>query len=263
MKRTGYLFCMLLGFIAGQKTVQAQTILIRMERQLCSIQDTLEGYQHDVDYEDYCDSLQTVFREIMREMCRIDIGMCYPFAALQDREAVLAHSTDGRLRVISRNTWQGGSQPWVESYVQYKDGDTLRYAVVNDEDDMGLWYDTVYTVTTPGKVYYLLSGSSCLTFMYPVTGLQAVSWAGGKPMPEPVFIVDDKPTDYLFFSYRYMEDEEENNGNGCRMIYDGERQLIRKPVVKRDAGGIEYLSNETEVYKLVRHGNGIWFLTGK
>lgn len=69
----------------------------------------------------------------------------------------MAVSVDEDMRVFSRNTYFGGSMPLFASYIQYKDKEHLYFFDINEDNDMGICYDTIYSIQALNKRYYLLS----------------------------------------------------------------------------------------------------------
>lgn len=124
-----------------------------LEKQLCSIQDTLYTLRQNYSYtnDDYCDSLQNSFSILLEELCTADKGMKYDFRELRkkERQFTMAVSTDGDMRIFSRNTYFGGSMPLFASYIQYKDKEQSYFFDINEDDDMGICYKRYGTTGRP------------------------------------------------------------------------------------------------------------------
>lgn len=272
MKNVKYIFCFVFCFIA-MKDVKAQSDndLSTFEKQLCFIQDTLYTLRKNDPYtnDDYCDSLQNRFSILLEKLCRADKGMKYDFRELRkkERQFTIAVSTDGDMRVFSRNTNWGGTMPLFASYMQYKDKEQSYFFDMNEDNDMGICYDTIYSIQALDKSYYLLSGTSQIATAYPLAVMKAVSCTNGELKQDTIFVSGNQQKDYLSISYRDAEDNIDarlfigNNFTFPRIVYTGKQEEILKPVVVKDKDDTEYVSREIEVYKLVRNMNEIKFIS--
>lgn len=272
MKDVKYIFCFVFCFIA-MKDAKAQSgnDLSALEKQLCFIQDTLYTLRQNYSYtnDNYCDSLQNRFSILLDELCTADKGMKYDFRELRkkERQFTIAVSTDGNMRVFSRNTYWGGTMPLFASYMQYKDKEQSYFFDMNDDNDMGICYDTIYSIQALDKSYYLLSGTSQIATAYPLAVMKAVSCTNGKLKQDTIFVSGNQQKDYLSISYRDAEDNIDarlfigSNFTFPRIVYIGIQKEILKPVVVKDKDDTEYVSGEIEVYKLVRNKNEIKFIS--
>lgn len=272
MNNVKYIFCFVFCFIA-MKDAKAQSgnDLSALEKQLCFIQDTLYTLRQNYSYtnDNYCDSLQNRFSILLDELCTADKGMKYDFRELRkkERQFTIAVSTDGNMRVFSRNTYWGGTMPLFASYMQYKDKEQSYFFDMNDDNDMGICYDTIYSIQALDKSYYLLSGTSQIATAYPLAVMKAVSCTNGKLKQDTIFVSGNQQKDYLSISYRGAEDNIDarlfinSNFTFPRIVYIGTQEEILKPVVVKDKDDTEYVSGEIEVYKLVRNKNEIKFIS--
>ena len=272
MKDVKYIFCFVFCFIA-MKDAKAQSgnDLFALEKQLCFIQDTLYTLRQNYFYtnDNYCDSLQNRFSILLEELCTADKGMKYDFRELRkkERQFTIAVSTDGYMRVFSRNTYWGGTMSLFASYMQYKDKEQSYFFDMNDDNDMGICYDTIYSIQALDKSYYLLSGTSQIATAYPLAVMKAVSCTNGELKQDTIFVSGNQQKDYLSISYRDAEDNIDarlfigNNFTFPRIVYIGIQKEILKPVVVKDKDDTEYVSGEIEVYKLVRNKNEIKFIS--
>lgn len=250
---------------------QSGNDLSALEKQLCFIQDTLYTLRQNYSYtnDNYCDSLQNRFSILLDELCTADKGMKYDFRELRkkERQFTIAVSTDGNMRVFSRNTYWGGTMPLFASYMQYKDKEQSYFFDMNDDNDMGICYDTIYSIQALDKSYYLLSGTSQIATAYPLAVMKAVSCTNGKLKQDTIFVSGNQQKDYLSISYRGAEDNIDarlfinSNFTFPRIVYIGTQEEILKPVVVKDNDDTEYVSGEIEVYKLVRNKNEIKFIS--
>lgn len=272
MKKIKYIFCIVLCFGAVEATMaQSDNNLSSLEKQLCFIQDTLYTLRQNYPYtnDDYCDSLQNRFSILLEELCTADKGMKYDFRELRkkERQSTMAVSTDGDMRVFSRNTYFGGSMPLFASYIQYKDKEHTYFFNINNDNDMGVCYDTIYSIEASDKRYYLLSGTSQIATAYPLAVMKAVSFANGELKKETIFVSGNQQKDYLSISYRFAEDNIDarlfigNNFTFPCIVYLGKQKEILKPVVVKDKDDTEYVGREIEVYKLERNKYGIKFIS--
>ena len=272
MKNAKYIFCIAfcLGIMEGI-LAQSNKDLSVLEKQLCFIQDTLYRLRQNYSYtnDDYCDSLQNSFSVLLEELCTADKGMKYDFKELRkkERQFTMAISTDGKMRVFSRNTYFGGSMPLFASYIQYKDKEQSYFFDINEDNDMGICYDTVYSIQASDKRYYLLSGTSRIAAAYPLAVMKAVSYTNGELKKETIFVTGNQQNDCLAISYRFAEDNTDarlfigSNFTFPRIVYIEAQEEILKPVVVKDKDDAEYVSGEIEVYKLERNKNGIKFIS--
>lgn len=88
---------------------------------------------------------------------------------------------------------------------------------MNGEDDMGVCYDTVYSVQAAEK--------------------------------ESIFVSDNRQTDYLSVSYRAAQEDIDarlfignDDSTFPRIVYIGTPEEVLKPVAVRDKDGEEYVS---------------------
>lgn len=272
MNNVKYIFCFVFCFIA-MKDAKAQSgnDLSALEKQLCFIQDTLYTLRQNYSYanDNYCDSLQNRFSILLEELCTADKGMKYDFRELRkkERQFTIAVSTDGDMRAFSRNTYWGGTMPLFASYMQYKDKEQSYFFDMNDDNDMGICYDTIYSIQALDKSYYLLSGTSQIATAYPLAVMKAVSCTNGKLKQDTIFVSGNQQKDYLSISYRDAEDNIDarlfinSNFTFPRIVYIGTQEEILKPVVVKDKDDTEYVSGEIEVYKLIRNKNEIKFIS--
>lgn len=267
-----YIFCIVFCFGAMKTTMaQSDNNLFALEKQLCFIQDTLYTLRQNYFYtnNNYCDSLQNRFSVLLQELCTADKEMKYDFRELRkkERQFVMAVSTDKNMRVFSRNTYFGGSMPLFTSYIQYKNSEHTYFFNINNDNDMGIYYDTIYSIQASDKRYYLLSGTSQIATAYPLAVMKAVSLANGELKKETIFVSGNQQKDYLSISYRFAEDNIDtrlfigNNFTFPRIVYLGKQKEILKPVVVKDKDDTEYVSREIEVYKLERNKYGIKFIS--
>ena len=244
-----YIFCIVFCFWAMKTTMaQSDNNLFALEKQLCFIQDTLSILRQNYPYTDdnYCDSLQHRFSILLEELCAVDKEMKYDFIELRkkERQFTMAVSVDEDMRVFSRNTYFGGSMPLFASYIQYKDKEHLYFFDINEDNDMGICYDTAY----------------------PLVVMKAVSCANGELKKEIIFVSGNQQTDYLSISYRYVKDNIDTrlfiSGNLTfpRIVYVETQEEILKPVTVRDKDDIKYIGGEIDVYKLERNKNEIKFI---
>lgn len=250
---------------------QSGTDLSALEKQLCFIQDTLYTLRQNYSYtnDNYCDSLQNRFSILLEELCTADKGMKYDFRELRkkERQFTIAVSTDGYMRVFSRNTYWGGTMPLFASYMQYKDKEQSYFFDMNDDNDMGICYDTIYSIQALDKSYYLLSGTSQIATAYPLAVMKAVSCTNGELKQDTIFVSGNLQKDYLSISYRDAEDNIDarlfigNNFTFPRIVYIGKQEEILMPIIVKDKDDTEYVSGEIEVYKLVRNKNEIKFIS--
>lgn len=272
MKNVKYIFCFVFCFIAMKDAkAQSGTDLSALEKQLCFIQDTLYTLRQNYSYtnDNYCDSLQNRFSILLEELCKVDKGMKYDFRELRkkERQFTIAVSTDGNMRVFSRNTYWGGTMPLFASYMQYKDKEQSYFFDMNDDNDMGICYDTIYSIQALDKSYYLLSGTSQIATAYPLAVMKAVSCTNGELKQDTIFVSGNQQKDYLSISYRDAEDNIDarlfigNNFTFPRIVYIGKQEEILKPIIVIDKDDTEYVSGEIEVYKLVRNKNEIKFIS--
>lgn len=92
MKKIKYIFCIVLCFGAVEATIaQSDNNLPSLEKQLCFIQDTLYMLRQNYPYtnDDYCDSLQNRFSNLLEELCTADKGMKYDFRELRKKNGNL------------------------------------------------------------------------------------------------------------------------------------------------------------------------------
>lgn len=274
MRKIKYIFCIVFCFGAVKATMaQSNNDLSTLEKQLCFIQDTLYTLRQNYPYmsDDYCDSIQNRFSVLLQELCTADKEMKYEFKELrkQERQFTMTVSTDRDIRVFSRNTYFGGSMPLYASYIQYKDKNNLYFFDINEDNDMGICYDTIYSVQASDKKYYLLSGTSQIATAYPLAVMKSVSLVNGELKKETIFVSGNQQTEYLSISYRFVEDNIDarlfigNNFTFPRIVYIGKQEVILKPVVVKDRNDTEYVSEEIEVYKLERNKYGIKFIISK
>lgn len=272
MKKIKYIFCIVLCFGAVKATMaQSDNNLSSLEKQLCFIQDTLYTLRQNYPYtnDDYCDSLQNRFSILLEELCTADKGMKYDFRELskKERQFTMAVSTDGDMRVFSRNTYFGGSMPLFASYIQYKDKEHTYFFNINNDNDMGVCYDTIYSIQALDKRYYLLSGTSQIATAYPLAVMKAISFANRELKKETIFVSGNQQKDYLSISYRFAEDNIDarlfigNNFTFPRIVYLGKQKEILKPVVVKNKDDTEYVGREIEVYKLERNKYEIKFIS--
>lgn len=266
------MLCIVFCF-GAMKAIMAQSNndLSTLEKQLCFIQDTLYTLRQNYPYmsDDYCDSLQNRFSVLLQELCTADKGMKYDFRELRkkERQFVIAVSTDKDMRVFSRNTYFGGSMPLFASYIQYKNNEHTYFFNINKDNDMGICYDTIYSIQASGKRYYMLSGISQIATAYPLAVMKAVSLANGELKKETIFVSGNQQKDYLSISYRFAEDNIDarlfisNNFTFPRIVYLGKQKEILKPVVVKDKDDTEYVSREIEVFKLESNKYGIKFIS--
>lgn len=250
---------------------QSGTDLSALEKQLCFIQDTLYTLRQNYFYtnDNYCDSLQNRFSILLEELCTADKGMKYDFRELRkkERQFTIAVSTDGYMRVFSRNTYWGGTMPLFASYMQYKDKEQSYFFDMNDDNDMGICYDTIYSIQALDKSYYLLSGTSQIATAYPLAVMKAVSCTNGELKQDTIFVSGNQQKDYLSISYRDAEDNIDArlfigyNFTFPRIVYIGKQEEILMPIIVKDKDDTEYVSGEIEVYKLVRNKNEIKFIS--
>lgn len=272
MKNVKYIFCIVfcLGMMNGVMA-QNRTVLSALEKQLCFIQDTLYTLRQNYSCTNdaYCDSLQNRFSVLLEELCATDKGIEYDFKELKkmERQFTAGVSADGNMRVFSRNTYWGGSMPLFACYIQYRDKEQSYFFDLNGEDDMGMCYDTIYSVQASDKRYYLLAGTSRIAAAYPLAVMRAISCTNGKLEKEAIFVSDDIQTDCLSISYRSAPDDIDarlfigSNLSFPRIVYIGTQEEILKPVVVRDKDNTEYVSGEIEVYKLERNKDEIKFIS--
>lgn len=272
MKDVKYIFCFVFCFIA-MKDAKAQSgnDLSALEKQLCFIQDTLYTLRQNYFYtnDNYCDSLQNRFSILLEELCTADKGMKYDFKELRkkERQFTIAVSTDGYMRVFSRNTYWGGTMLLFASYMQYKDKEQSYFFDMNEDNDMGICYDTIYSIQALDKSYYLLSGTSQIATAYPLAVMKAVSCTNGELKQDTIFVSSNQQKDYLSISYRDAENNIDarlfigNNFTFPRIVYIGKQEEILKPIIVKDKDDTEYVSGEIEVYKLVRNKNEIKFIS--
>lgn len=255
MEKIKYIFCIVFCFGAVKATMaQSNNDLSALEKQLCFVQDTLYTLRQNYPYtnDDYCDSLQNRFSVLLEELCTADKGMKYDFRELREKERqfTMAVSTDGDMRVFSRNTYFGGSMPLFASYIQYKDKEHSYFFDINEDNDMGICYDTVYSIQASDKRYYLLSGTSQIATAYPSAVMKAVSCANGELKKETIFVSGNQQKDYLSISYRFAKDNIDarlfigNNFTFPRIVYIGKQGEILKPVVVKDKDDTEYVSGK-------------------
>lgn len=272
MKNVKYIFCFVFCFIAMKDAkAQSGTDLSALEKQLCFIQDTLYTLRQNYSYtnDNYCDSLQNRFSILLKELCTADKGMKYDFRELRkkERQFTIAVSTDGYMRVFSRNTYWGGTMPLFASYMQYKDKEQSYFFDMNDDNDMGICYDTIYSIQALDKSYYLFSGTSQIATAYPLAVMKAVSCTNGELKQDTIFVSGNQQKDYLSISYRDAEDNIDtrlfigNNFTFPRIVYIGKQEEILMPIIVKDKDDTEYVSGEIEVYKLVRNKNEIKFIS--
>ena len=272
MEKIKYIFCIVFCFGAGKATMaQNNNDLSALEKQLCSIQDTLYTLRQNYSYtnDDYCDSLQNSFSTLLEELCTADKGMKYDFRELRkkERQFTMAVSTDGDMRIFSRNTYFGGSMPLFASYIQYKDKEQSYFFDINEDNDMGICYDTVYCIQVPDKRYYLLSGTSQIATAYPLAVIKAVSCTNGELKKETIFVSGNQQNDCLAISYRFAKDNIDarlfigSNFTFPRIVYIETQEEILKPVVIKDKDDTEYISGKIEIYKLERNKNEIKFIS--
>lgn len=272
MKKIKYIFCIVLCFGAVKATMaQSDNNLSSLEKQLCFIQDTLYTLRQNYPYtnDDYCDSLQNRFSILLEELCTADKGMKYDFRELskKERQFTMVVSTDGDMRVFSRNTYFGGSMPLFASYIQYKDKEHTYFFNINNDNDMGVCYDTIYSIQALDKRYYLLSGTSQIATAYPLAVMKAISFANRELKKETIFVSGNQQKDYLSISYRFAEDNIDarlfigNNFTFPRIVYLGKQKEILKPVVVKNKDDTEYVGREIEVYKLERNKYEIKFIS--
>lgn len=272
MKNVKYIFCFVFCFITMKDAkAQSGTDLSALEKQLCFIQDTLYTLRQNYFYtnDNYCDSLQNRFSILLEELCTADKGMKYDFRELRkkERQFTIAVSTDGYMRVFSRNTYWGGTMPLFASYMQYKDKEQSYFFDMNDDNDMGICYDTIYSIQALDKSYYLLSGTSQIATAYPLAVMKAVSCTNGELKQDTIFVSGNQQKDYLSISYRDAEDNIDarlfigNNFTFPRIVYIGKQEEILMPIIVKDKDDTEYVSGEIEVYKLVRNKNEIKFIS--
>ena len=266
-----YIFCIVFCFWAMKTTMaQSDNNLFALEKQLCFIQDTLSILRQNYPYTDdnYCDSLQHRFSILLEELCAVDKEMKYDFIELRkkERQFTMAVSVDEDMRVFSRNTYFGGSMPLFASYIQYKDKEHLYFFDINEDNDMGICYDTIYSIQALNKRYYLLSGTSQIAAAYPLVVMKAVGCANGELKKEIIFVSGNQQKDYLSISYRDAEDNIDarlfisGNLTFPRIVYVETQEEILKPVTVRDKDDIKYIGGEIDVYKLERNKNEIKFI---
>ena len=272
MEKIKYIFCIVFCFGAVKATMaQSNNDLSALEKQLCSIQDTLYTLRQNYSYtnDDYCDSLQNSFSILLKELCTADKGMKYDFRELRkkERQFTMAVSTDGDMRIFSRNTYFGGSMPLFASYIQYKDKEHPYFFDIHEDNDMGICYDTIYSIQASDKRYYLLSGTSQIATAYPLAVIKAVSCTNGELKKETIFVSGNQQNDCLAISYRFAKDNIDarlfidGNFSFPRIVYIETQEEILKPVVIKDKDDTEYVSGEIEIYKLERNKNEIKFIS--
>lgn len=233
--------------------------LTSLEMQLVLIQDTLSAYANKNPYkyeeqeelynafESYRNSLQNSFYSILKQICSIDTAMNYAFTDLS-KYVTIVNSPDGKMRIFSRDTYAGGSIPYLCSYIQYTFEDSAFFEylpelyseneyIFDNSESMGLNYDIVYLFQDAEKIYYLLAGESSLAATVNICVLRAISIDADGIKNELIFKVDSDTINYLSVSYmtynEFSYDQPMYIGDSLfpRIVFDTYNQVVLKPEV--------------------------------
>lgn len=267
MKFKNYIVAIFLIFSIQEYALsQEKATLNLLEQKLCSLQSSLHELRHTFNssiedesvYNSYRDSLLLRFEENLKELLTLDSTYQYEYTELQKKDCRIIKSSDNKVRVLTQNTYQGGSNPMLYSYIQYVSGNVNHIQRINENDDPGFEYFTIHPVGDDNNNLYLLSGITLIANCYFSEILQAVSFKQNNLIKPPVFDTDGQYTDNLLISYQYdMSDTTytETTGNSLfRIIYCDTNKCIYKPII-RLKDGIEYISKEMMIYRKELDGN--------
>ena len=228
--------------------------LERLELQLGTIQGVLKTLYHANPYggsddderlsyafEQYRDSLQASFYSILKQICSIDTAMEYEFPLL-GKYVDVVKSLDNKVRIFSRDTYTGGTAPVLCSYIQYVSGDSTKIEYMPimgpdskyDPEDMGLYYDKIYTFPYKGETYYLAAGYTKLSTASVCSDLRALSISNDYIKNKPIFKTGNNTTDYLRIRYykdncNYAEGMYLSSYPYPRIIFDETEKIVLKP----------------------------------
>jgi len=158
------------------------------------------------------------------------------FTQLKDSGLIIATSNDGRFRIYSWDTEQGGTMHFFSNIYQYKDAQGV-YAHADpprEEGDPGYFCSDIYTLPAIGKKYYLAINQAIFSTKDCRQSIQVFAIAhhalddSVRIIKTPNGLVSSIDVDYNFISV--VEDHLERPVH--LIDYDPVKKIIRIPVVK-------------------------------
>lgn len=188
--------------------------------------------------------------------------LSYPFtASIQKKYVTIATSPDGKLRIYSWDTREGGTMTCWGNIIQYRDGKKVKaynrslYAVVHPEDydsnewDYGSFVRQIQTVfTSKGEAIYLVNNYFRESSNIGYTSIMAFRIQNGKLVEAPCFDVNGERTNEIGVEHGIADWYFITNlGDGWNWLYqyDTKNQDLYTPTTVNE---FQSLTDQYDIY---------------
>lgn len=193
-----------------------------------------------VSASDSVEKANIIFQRALIRVCSTRAGsLNYPFKSLADSGITIATSADHRFRVYSWDNEEGGTMRFHLRVYQWLGGNRVhaKAGAQEEEDDPGVFCTPIFTLNTPGNVYYLVINTGIYSSKDLSEGIQAVR-IDGTSLNDSVRIFKTSSrlanTIEFFYDYFSVLDSTTNQGPGHLIQYDSAQRIVRIPVVLED-----------------------------
>ena len=177
-----------------------------------------------------------IFEEKLLKYTKIAATLSYKFAAL-DEFMHIATSVDGRLRVFSWDTQDGGTMHRFSRVYQYRDagGKVNSKSDDLDEEDAGSYVDDIFTVETKGGKVYLVCSTAIISTSQRYQSVSLYQIAGAR-LDDEVKMIKTRSglTSYVAFEYDFFSIAESKGRPASLVSFDQKTNVLRIPVVIND-----------------------------
>ena len=174
-----------------------------------------------------------IFEDKLLKYTKIAATLSYKFAAL-DEFMYIATSADGRLRVYSWNTQDGGTMRNFSRVYQYSDARGKVYSKSDElsEGDAGSYVDEIFTVDTKGGKIYLVCSTAILSSSYRSQTVNLYKIDGAR-LDDEVKMIKTRSglTNYVGFEYDFFSVAEREGRPVSLISFDKKTNVFRIPVV--------------------------------
>lgn len=177
-----------------------------------------------------------IFKEQLLKYTKMASTLKYKFSEL-DKYLYLATSEDGKFRIYSWDTENGGTMHNFETVYQFQGKDSKVYSKSSDlkEDDAGAFVSDIFDVDTSNGKVYLARFSSILSNSDAYQSINLFKIEGNS-LNDKIKLIKTKSglTNSLGFEYDFFSVVDREERPIKLVLYDKESKTIKIPVVIKD-----------------------------
>ena len=237
MKKTiGILFFIFLSHIVSGQNINA--IEKELELSFRKIGHWYADQNHNRDAADSLTAANNEFEKLLLKHTSNPQTMRYDFKSLRKSGLQVSSSEDGKLRIYSWDTWNGGTMHFFKNIFQYEADSKVYSEIIGDNSEMNpqTFYYKINDIISENKKYYLAQNMATYSSALTAHSIKVFSIDNGKLNSDARLIktqtgIRNQLRYEIDFSAKSNWNNEIENYN---IEYDGKNKIISIPLILDD-----------------------------